>query len=49
MKYYFFQLHRETAHYHKRSNAETVFSMIKGSSGKKLKKKPKGTNQRIAL
>jgi transposase len=37
--YYFFQMHNDKfrAFYHKRSNVETTFSMIKGKFGEKLK------------
>lgn len=39
--YYYFQMHRSQFmnHYHKRSNVETVFSMIKGKFGERLKSK----------
>lgn len=39
--YYFFQMHRQEymSYYHKRSNVETVFSMMKGKFGETLKNK----------
>jgi transposase len=39
--YYFYQLHNDKfkAFYHKRSNVETTFSMIKGKFGERLKSK----------
>lgn len=41
--YYYFQLHRRNfmSYYHKRSNVETTFSMIKGKFGERLKSKTK--------
>ena len=39
--YHFYQFNREefNAHYHRRSNVETVFSMIKAKFGEKLRSK----------
>jgi transposase len=39
--YYFYQMHRDKfkSFYHKRSNVETTFSMIKGKFGERLKSK----------
>ena len=37
--YYSFQARRFLTHYHKRSNVETVFSMIKARFGERLRSK----------
>ena len=49
--YHFFMMHRETflAHYHRRSNVETTFSMIKGKFGDSVRSKTKAAQANEVL